>query len=137
MAVTSLLLGEGLPKVVGLPEQEDPNNPAEPHIQAVFNRTAIQARRACIPIPRFASYPASRAAKSCARLVFLLIPRHLNVEQQRLSGVLFGTSRSAVVQVVLSQADGGTVWGHGIARSHTILRPMRVTGMPDLQLCTG
>ena len=46
VAVTSLLLGEGLPKVVGLPEQEDPNNPEEPDIQAVYNRTAIQACRA-------------------------------------------------------------------------------------------
>ncbi|KAK9843672.1 hypothetical protein WJX81_001934 [Elliptochloris bilobata] len=42
VAVTSLLLGEGLPKVVGLPEQEDPNNPAHPEIQRIYNHTAIQ-----------------------------------------------------------------------------------------------
>ena len=44
VAVTSLLLGEGLPRVTGLPEQEDPNNPAEPDIQRQINRAAIQAR---------------------------------------------------------------------------------------------
>lgn len=44
VAVTSLLLGEGLPRITGLPEQEDPNNPAEPDIQRQINRAAIQAR---------------------------------------------------------------------------------------------
>ena len=57
MAVTSLLLGEGLPKVVGLPEQEDPNNPEQPDIQAIYNRTAIQARHSCVYTPRRALQP--------------------------------------------------------------------------------
>ena len=57
VAVTSLLLGEGLPKVVGLPEQEDPNNPENPDIQAIYNRTAIQARQF---IFIFSTHPAER-----------------------------------------------------------------------------
>ena len=70
MAVTSLLLGEGLPKVVGLPEQEDPNNPAEPEIQAIYNRTAIQARRAPAPGPWLTFHANTQhAADSCGWLV--------------------------------------------------------------------
>lgn len=57
MAVTSLLLGEGLPKVVGLPEQEDPNNPEHPEIQAIYNRTAIQACSVRAFVPRRTSQP--------------------------------------------------------------------------------
>lgn len=44
VAVTSLLLGDGLPRVVRLPEQINPNNPSDPAVQMRYNHTAIQAR---------------------------------------------------------------------------------------------
>lgn len=62
VAVTSLLLGEGLPKVVGLPEQEDPNTPEHPEIQAIYNRTAIQACPCCVYIPRCSFQPSTQHA---------------------------------------------------------------------------
>ncbi len=43
--MTSLLLGEGLPRVTGLPDQGNPNEPADPEIQRQINHAAIQARR--------------------------------------------------------------------------------------------
>jgi len=47
--VTSLLLGEGLPRVTGLPDQGNPNEPADPEVQRQINRAAIQARRPALP----------------------------------------------------------------------------------------
>lgn len=42
VAVTSLLLGSGLPGVVDVPIQDDPNNPTDKHAQHVYNVAAIQ-----------------------------------------------------------------------------------------------
>jgi len=63
--VTSLLLGEGLPRVTGLPDQGNPNEPANPEIQRQINHAAIQARRPAL----------SRAlARGCASAWPLLRP---------------------------------------------------------------
>ena len=79
VAVTSLLLGEGLPKVVGLPEQEDPNNPAEPDIQAVYNRTAIQARRAPATAPRGTFRSSTQRAAQQLWLAHVCCARHMYI----------------------------------------------------------
>ena len=42
MAVTSLLLGSGIPGIIDAPVQFDPNNPHNPHAQEVYNHAAIQ-----------------------------------------------------------------------------------------------
>ena len=42
MAVTSLLLGSGIPGIIDAPVQFDPNNPHNRHAQDVYNHAAIQ-----------------------------------------------------------------------------------------------
>jgi len=42
VAVTSLLLGSGLPSVINAAVQVDPNNPSDPFAQAEYNQAAIQ-----------------------------------------------------------------------------------------------
>ena len=42
MAVTSLLLGSGIPGIIDAPVQDDPNNPHNAHAQQVYNHAAIQ-----------------------------------------------------------------------------------------------
>ncbi|KAK9809119.1 hypothetical protein WJX72_009585 [[Myrmecia] bisecta] len=42
VAVTSLLLGSGLKDTINVPVQADPNNPADPQAQEVYNHAAIQ-----------------------------------------------------------------------------------------------
>ena len=44
VAVTSLLLGSGIPGIIDAPVQDDPNNPHNAHAQQVYNHAAIQAR---------------------------------------------------------------------------------------------
>lgn len=44
VAVTSLILGSGLPGVVDVPQQADPNKPDDPAAQLVFNKAAIEVR---------------------------------------------------------------------------------------------
>lgn len=45
VAVTSLLLGSNIPKVmneIGVPVQADPNNPTDPEAQQIYNHVAVQ-----------------------------------------------------------------------------------------------
>ena len=42
VAVTSLLLGSGIPGIIDAPVQFDPNNPHNRHAQDVYNHAAIQ-----------------------------------------------------------------------------------------------
>ncbi|KAK9915884.1 hypothetical protein WJX75_005651 [Coccomyxa subellipsoidea] len=42
VAVTSLLLGSGIPGIIDAPIQDNPNNPRNQHAQDVYNHTAIQ-----------------------------------------------------------------------------------------------
>lgn len=42
VAVTSLLLGSGIPNIIDVPIQDNPNNPRNQHAQDVYNHTAIQ-----------------------------------------------------------------------------------------------
>jgi hypothetical protein len=42
VAVTSLLLGSGIPEIIDAPVQNNPNNPRNQHAQDEYNRTAIQ-----------------------------------------------------------------------------------------------
>ena len=44
MAVTSLLLGNGLPDAISAPIQLDPNNPKNAYAQEQYNMAAIQVR---------------------------------------------------------------------------------------------
>ena len=47
MAVTSLLLGSGIPGIIDAPVQFDPNNPHNQHAQDVYNHAAIQVPSWC------------------------------------------------------------------------------------------
>ncbi|EIE25728.1 sulfate permease [Coccomyxa subellipsoidea C-169] len=42
VAVTSLLLGSGIPNIIDAPIQDNPNNPRNQHAQDVYNHAAIQ-----------------------------------------------------------------------------------------------
>ena len=42
VAVTSLLLGSGLPGIIDAPVQDNPNDPKNQHAQDVYNHAAIQ-----------------------------------------------------------------------------------------------
>ena len=42
VAVTSLLLGSGIPGIIDAPVQDNPNDPKNPHAQQVYNHAAIQ-----------------------------------------------------------------------------------------------
>lgn len=42
MAVTSLLLGSGIPGIIDAPVQDNPNDPKNQHAQDVYNHAAIQ-----------------------------------------------------------------------------------------------
>lgn len=42
VAVTSLLLGSGIPGIIDAPVQDNPNDPKNQHAQDVYNHAAIQ-----------------------------------------------------------------------------------------------
>ena len=46
VAVTSLLLGSGLPGIIDEPVQDNPNDPKDRHAQDVYNHAAIQVLHA-------------------------------------------------------------------------------------------
>ncbi len=45
VAVTSLLLGSGIPGIIDAPVQDNPNDPKNQHAQDVYNHAAIQVPR--------------------------------------------------------------------------------------------
>lgn len=50
VAVTSLLLGSGIPGIIDAPVQFDPNNPHNRHAQDVYNHAAIQVPTPSTPV---------------------------------------------------------------------------------------
>ena len=49
VAVTSLLLGSGLPGIIDAPVQDNPNDPKNQHAQDVYNHAAIQVHHTSAP----------------------------------------------------------------------------------------